>query len=97
MLSEGDCVQIIGLCSSALIAIMFIPQIYHVYRSREADSLNYIFLLFNSLSSAMGMIYSFYFSVLPMFLANISAMCSSVTLVYLKYKYSNMIRTIDTI
>ncbi len=89
MLSQSLLMSIIGLLSSFLISIMFLPQIRQVYITKEANSLNYTYLCINSFSSLLGMVYSFYFEVLPMFLANLSALTSSLTLIYLKRKYAS--------
>lgn len=79
-----------GLFSAFLISIMFIPQILRVYRRKEAQSLSYVFLFVNVLASTLGMIYSLYFEVIPMYLANASAFASSCFLIYLKSKYAKM-------
>ena len=81
-------VLIAGIFSAFLISIMFIPQILRVYKRKEAQSLSYAFLFVNVLASTLGMIYSLYFEVIPMYLANASAFASSCVLIYLKCKYA---------
>tara|TARA_B100000900_G_scaffold395201_1_gene393354 strand:+ start:1327 stop:1620 length:294 start_codon:yes stop_codon:yes gene_type:complete len=78
-----------GIFSAFLISIMFIPQILRVYKRKEAQSLSYAFLFVNVLASILGIIYSLYFEVIPMYLANASAFASSCGLIYLKSKYAN--------
>ncbi len=73
---------------------MFLPQIYHIYRSKEAESLNYTYLYINILSTILGALYSSYYYVIPMLIANVAAMISSIILVHLKNKYNT--QTSDT-
>ena len=61
----------IGLTSSILISIMFVPQVVHVY--------------LNMLASCLGLVYSVYFNVVPMIVANTSAGLFSVSLTCMKF------------
>ena len=36
----------IGLVSSILIAVMFVPQVVHVHKTKDTDAINYTFLKF---------------------------------------------------
>lgn len=80
-----DIINPIGLVSSILITIMFVPQVVHVYKTKDTHAINYTFLFINLLASVMGLIYSIYFSVVPMIVANTSAGLFSVSLVSMKY------------
>ena len=75
----------IGLVSSILIAVMFVPQVVHVYRTKDTDAINYTFLGLNVLASSLGLVYSIYFNVVPMIVANTSAGLFSVSLVSMKH------------
>lgn len=75
----------IGLVSSVLITIMFVPQVVHVYRTKDTHAINYTFLCINMLASALGLVYSIYFTVIPMIVANTSAGLFSVSLLGMKY------------
>ena len=75
----------IGLTSSILISIMFVPQVVHVYRTKDARAINYSFLNLNMLASSLGLVYSVYFTVVPMIVANTSASLFSVSLISMKY------------
>jgi uncharacterized protein with PQ loop repeat len=75
----------IGLVSSILITIMFVPQVVHVYRTKDTHAINYTFLCINMLASALGLVYSIYFTVIPMIVANTSAGLFSVSLLGMKY------------
>ena len=77
-------IDYIGLVSSILIAIMFVPQIVHVYKTKDTDALNYTFLGTNIVASVMGLIYSIYYTVVPMIVANTSAGLFSIALIAMK-------------
>ena len=74
----------IGLASSILITIMFVPQIVHVYRTKDTDALNYAFLGINIVASVLGLVYSIYYTVIPMIVANTSAGLFSISLMTMK-------------
>jgi uncharacterized protein with PQ loop repeat len=75
----------IGLTSSILISIMFVPQVVHVYRTKDTHAINYAFLNLNMLASSLGLIYSVYFNIVPMIVANTSAGLFSVSLACMKF------------
>ena len=75
----------IGLTSSILIAVMFVPQVVHVYRTKDTHAINYAFLNLNMLASSLGLVYSVYFNVVPMIVANTSAGLFSVSLTCMKF------------
>ena len=77
-------VEGIGLVSSILITIMFVPQIVHVYRTKDTDALNYAFLGSNIVASILGLVYSIYYTVIPMIVANTSAGLFSISLITMK-------------
>ena len=74
----------IGLVSSILITIMFVPQIVHVYKTKDTDALNYAFLGINIVASVLGLVYSIYYTVIPMIVANTSAGLFSISLITMK-------------
>jgi uncharacterized protein with PQ loop repeat len=75
----------IGLTSSILISIMFMPQVYHVYKEKDTNAINYTFLNINMLASTLGLVYSIYYKVIPMIIANTSAGLFSISLIGFKY------------
>ena len=75
----------IGLTSSILISIMFVPQVVHVYRTKDTRAINYAFLNLNMLASSLGLVYSVYFNVVPIIVANTSAGLFSVSLTCMKF------------
>ena len=74
----------IGLTSSILIAVMFVPQVIHVYKTKDTAAINYTFLGLNMVASSLGLVYSSYFDVVPMIVANTSAGLFSISLACMK-------------
>jgi uncharacterized protein with PQ loop repeat len=79
-----DIINAIGLVSAILITVMFVPQVVHVYNTKDTNALNYTFLCINILASALGLIYSIFFTIIPMIVANTSAGLFSVSLLTMK-------------
>ena len=75
----------IGLTSAILISIMFVPQVHHVYKEKDTNAIDYKFLGLNMIASSMGLVYSVYYSVIPMIIANTSAGLFSISLIGFKY------------
>ena len=75
----------IGLTSSILIAVMFVPQVIHVYKTKDTAAINYTFLGLNMVASSLGLVYSIYFNIVPMIVENMSAGLFSVTLMGMKF------------
>jgi uncharacterized protein with PQ loop repeat len=55
-----------------------------VYRTKDTAAINYTFLGLNMLASSLGLVYSIYFNVVPMIVANTSAGLFSVSLASMK-------------
>lgn len=80
-------VDLSGLIGSILIVIMFIPEIIHVYKHKDAKAINYTFLHLNLLASVLSLVYSFHYDVIPMTITNVSAGLFSLLMYYFKYLY----------
>lgn len=79
-----------GLASSVLICLMFIPEVAHVYKNKDAKAINYGFLHLNLLASALALAYSIHYNVIPMTITNISA--GIFSLVMYQFKYVNELK-----
>ena len=84
-------IDVMGYSSSVILTVMFAPQIFKVYKSKETKALSYAFLLCNNTSSALGFTYACYYYVWPMMIANFSACISSAVLGILKYKNESVV------
>lgn len=80
-------VDISGLIGSVFIVIMFIPEVVHVYKHKDAKAINYTFLHLNLLASVLSLVYSFHYNVVPMTITNVSAGLFSLLMYYFKYLY----------
>jgi uncharacterized protein with PQ loop repeat len=78
-------IDISGLVSSILICLMFVPEIIHVYKNRDAKAINYTFLHLNLLASVLALIYSIHYNIIPMTITNVSAGLFSLILYQFKY------------
>ncbi len=90
-------IDVIGLLSSVLIAIMFVPQVVHVHKTKETHAINYYFLTLNIIASIMGLVYSIHYDVVPMIVANSSAGLFAITLTCMKYNNELKDEITDTI
>lgn len=80
-------VDISGLVSSVLICLMFVPQVVHVYKHKDAKAISYSFLHLNLLASVLALVYSIYYNVIPMTITNVSSGIFSLVLYQFKYVY----------
>jgi len=83
-------IDISGLVSSILICLMFIPEIVHVYKHRDAKAINYAFLHLNLIASVLALIYSIHYNIIPMTITNVSA--GLFSLILYKFKYVNELK-----
>ena len=63
---------------------MFVPQVVHAYKTKDTHAINFTFLNLNILASALGLVYSIYYTVIPMIVANTSAGLFSISLITMK-------------
>ena len=80
-------IDVCGLVGSVVIVIMFIPEIHHVYKHKDAKAINYNFLHLNLTASILSLAYSFHYNVIPMTITNVSAGLFSLLMYYFKYVY----------
>ena len=66
-----NAIDVCGLLGSAFIVVMFIPEINHVYKNRDAKAINYHFLHLNLAASVLSLVYSFHYNVVPLSLIHI--------------------------
>lgn len=80
-------IDLCGFLGSVAIVTMFIPEIIHVYKNKDAKAINYTFLHLNLVASILSLVYSFHYDVIPMTITNISAGFFSLLMYYFKYIY----------
>jgi|SRR5210317_1224759 uncharacterized protein with PQ loop repeat len=77
--------DVAGLVSSIFICLMFIPELTHVHKTKDAKAINYGFLHLNLLASVLALVYSIHYNVIPMTITNISAGMFSLAMYHFKY------------
>tara|TARA_B110000027_G_C16093547_1_gene289642 strand:+ start:326 stop:637 length:312 start_codon:yes stop_codon:yes gene_type:complete len=82
-----NAIDVCGLLGSAFIVVMFIPEINHVYKNRDAKAINYHFLHLNLAASVLSLVYSFHYNVVPMTITNVAASLFTFLMYYFKYIY----------
>ena len=82
-----NAIDVCGLLGSAFIVVMFIPEINHVYKNRDAKAINYYFLHLNLAASVLSLVYSFHYNVVPMTITNVAASLFTFLMYYFKYIY----------
>ena len=78
-------VDVLGLTSSIIITLMFIPEVSHVYKNSDAKAINYSFLHLNLVASVLALVYSVHYRVIPMIITNVSAGLFSLVMYHFKY------------
>jgi uncharacterized protein with PQ loop repeat len=64
---------------------MFVPEVIHVYKHKDAKAINYSFLHLNLIASVLALVYSVHYNVIPMTITNVSAGIFSLILFHFKY------------
>ena len=85
-------IDVSGFVSSILICLMFIPELLHVFKHRDARAISYGFLHLNLLASVLALVYSIHYNVIPMTITNISA--GIFSLILYQFKYVNELKEI---
>ena len=81
--------DIIGYIGSFLISIVFIPQIIHIYSSKEVKAISYSTQVISVLSAIFMIIYGYLINSLPIILCNIIVGLTSFIVCFMKYFYTN--------
>ena len=79
-------VDIIGLIGSISIGLSFIPQTYKTLKTNTIKSTSFLIFFITSLASVCMIIYSVYYKVLPMLIANVSVLTNS-SIIMIAYLY----------
>jgi uncharacterized protein with PQ loop repeat len=85
-------VDLCGVVSSIIIVIMFAPEIYHVYKHK--DAINYWFLHLNVISSILALVYGITYKVVPMIINQSAMGIFALTMYYFKYIYKSHVDSV---
>jgi uncharacterized protein with PQ loop repeat len=76
LMNSDTIMETIGIIGASILSISFIPHTIKIYHDIEHADI--IFCLLMILCSVMMSSYSYYFNVIPMFIANISVLCNNI-------------------
>ncbi len=77
----------VGYIGSLLISINLIPQIYHIYKIKNAKSISVISFILNVFSSILMIIYGLLINKIPIIISNSMVLIFSVIMLFLKHLY----------
>ncbi len=80
-------VDIIGYIGAFLLSIMFVPQIYQLYKLKNADAISYKSQLMSLLSSVIMLVYGILLGSVPIIVSNCSIIACVCIIMALKYKF----------
>ena len=80
--------DIIGYIGSAIISIIFIPQIIQIYNTKDGKSISYLTQILSFTSAFFMIIYGYLISAIPIILCNIVVLLSSLIICLMKKIYS---------
>lgn len=83
-------IDIIGISGSVAIAVSFFPQTYTSIKKKSIDGLSIKFILLVLFASISMDIYSFYYQIIPMIIANVCVTLNSFVLISL-YVYEHQL------
>jgi len=83
-------IDIIGYVGAFFLSLMFIPQIIHIYRSKQALSISYQSQIMSLISSTIMLVYGILLNSLPIMISNSFIILSVMIIICLKYKFESV-------
>ena len=83
-----DATQVIGYLAAFFLVITLLPQVYHTYRLKNADSISIYFLLLQVKTCSLFLTYGILLEEIPLILANCLVLIQSFILLAFKIHYS---------
>tara|TARA_A100001035_G_scaffold274290_1_gene266040 strand:+ start:262 stop:573 length:312 start_codon:yes stop_codon:yes gene_type:complete len=87
-------IDIIGLIGSISIGISFIPQTFKTINAETIKSTSFLMFFITSTASIFMIVYSVYYNILPMLIANVSVLSNSC-IIMIVYLYKKKISTLN--
>lgn len=81
--------DIIGYMAAGFLSILFIPQVYKTFKTKETKAISYLFLILEFFTSGLFIIYGYLINSIPVILANVSALICNLLLIFAKLKFKN--------
>jgi uncharacterized protein with PQ loop repeat len=80
--------EYIGYAGAFFISINLIPQIIHIYKIKNADSISVISIILGIISSVLMFIYGFFINKIPILISNSIIFIFYCIILFFKYLYS---------
>jgi MtN3 and saliva related transmembrane protein len=80
--------EYIGYAGAFFISINLIPQILHIYKNKNADSISVTSIVLGIISSILMLTYGFFIFKLPIIISNGVIFLFYCIILFLKYLYS---------
>lgn len=83
-------IDVFGYIGAGLLTILFMPQVYTTYKTKNVNGISYIFLIIEFLAALNFIIYGFLLKSFPIMIANFSAFICSILLLVAKIKFKEV-------
>ena len=89
--------DIIGYMAAGFLSILFIPQVYKTFKTKETKAISYLFLILQIFTSGLFITYGYLINSIPLILANVSTLVCNFFLIFakMKFKKNNTLPTTD--
>ena len=81
--------DIIGYMAAGFLSILFIPQVYRTFKTKDTNAISYFFLILQVFTSSLFITYGYLIDSIPIILANISTLICNFLLIFAKLKFRN--------
>ena len=88
-------IDIFGYIGAVLLTLLFVPQVYTTYQTKNIEGLSYIFLILEFLAALNFIIYGFLINSIPIIIANSSAFICSILLLVAKINFKENNKNVD--
>ena len=82
--------EIIGSSAAGFLSILFIPQVYKTFKTKNVNGLSYLFLFLQIITSVLFITYGVLIDSIPVIIANTSTLLCNILLIFAKIKYKNL-------
>ena len=82
--------EIIGYSAAGFLSILFIPQVYQTFKTKDVNGLSYLFLFLQIITSGLFITYGVLIDSIPVIIANTSTLLCNILLIFAKIKYKNL-------
>jgi len=82
-------VDIIGYIGAFFISMMFVPQVYHIYKNKQVTGISYQTQFMSIIASIVMLIYGILLGSIPIIISNSCVMLCVLIIICLKYKFES--------